>query len=38
LFYRVALPEKYQQEFEVLLEDISKICPPLELVDPKLLI
>lgn len=29
------MPDKYQQEFETLLKDISKIYPPLEIVDPR---
>ncbi len=29
------MPEQYQQGFEVLLKDVFKICPALELVAPK---
>lgn len=34
-FIGIPLPKKYQRTFESLLADVSKICPKLELIDPK---
>ncbi len=34
-FIGIPLPKKYQQAFETLLVDVSKMCPMLELIDPK---